>query len=271
MRSPLVGFVALLTGCVLAFGGEASIADELELAGVQTLRLDLPSTPIVVHTCDHAAAPEACPNTLAYEGRWLSTGGTRADADANAQVPVLELERTGSFAVLRAVIPLSVSGAVGLELDGLRVPDDLDLEVHTRIGDVTIYGAGGWVDVQIDAGNVTIFGARAGLEVDTGFGEIEVESPGSVELRTGEGRVELRQTGAAQAALVVTGEGDIRMEIADDADVDLHISTRGTIRVDTPQISTLTTDQFERRLGTGGIRVELRSGRGRVDLVTATP
>lgn len=253
-----------MLGCVLGFRGAAHFSEEHEIDGIRTVRLELPSTPIRMHGC------ASCPAVLRYDGRWLSTGGTQRDADANARVPHLALERGDGLAVLRAVIPLSVSGEVELELADLALPGDLDLEVRTRVGDVAIDGVLGYVVVEIETGQVTIDGAT-GLEVVTQFGAIEVASPGPVELRTGEGEVRLRQTGEPEDAVIVTGLGDIAVELADDADLDLQITTRGSIHVDTPRIRTTTSDRFERRTGDGSVVVRLQSARGRVEVMLVEP
>jgi hypothetical protein len=262
------GFVLVLAlaGCVIGFRGEGTFFGEHALDGVDTLRIELPSTPIVVNACD-ATMPAVCPELLSYEGRWMSTGGTRSDAEAATTRPSLRLDRDGAFAALRAVIPLSVRGLVDLQMEEIVLPDDRDLDVRTGLGDVTITGSRASVVVDVEIGDVTVRGADAGLGVRTGLGDIDVESSGHVDLRTEEGRVEVVQTGAPRDVVIRSGDGGIVVELADDADVDLRIRTPDTIEVRTSRLTTITSGQYDRRLGTGMVLVDLRTDHGRVEVV----
>jgi hypothetical protein len=56
------------------------------------------------------------------------------------------------------------------------------------------------------------------------------------------------------------------VELADDADIDLRISAPGTIEVRTPRLTTITSDRYERRLGTGAVVVDLHTDHGSVEV-----
>ena len=268
-RRTRLGVLALaLTGCVLGFRGEGTFAGEHDLAGIETVRIDLPDTPVVVTACD-PTGEAACPERLRYDGRWMSTGGTRSDAEDATTKPELRFDRDGAFGALRAIVPLSVRGLVDLQMDELVLPDDRDLEVHGGLGDVTVVGTRASVIVDVETGHVTVRGADGGLGVRTDLGNIDVRSPGHVDLRTEEGDVTVVQTGGPRDLVVHSGEGEIVVELADDANVDLRIRTPDTIRVQTSRMTTVTSGRYERRLGTGAILVELHTGSGRVEVLSA--
>jgi hypothetical protein len=258
----------LLAGCVLGFRGEGTFFGEHDLDGIDTVSIDLPSTPLTVSACDHTAVA-ACPAQLSYDGRWMSTGGTRSDAEENTTRPQLRLDREGAFAALRAIVPLSVRGLVDLQMGEIVLPDDRDLEIRTTLGDVSVTGTIASVIIDVDIGHVRVRGADAGLGVQTGLGDIDARSPGHVDLRTEEGDVTLVQTGDPRDVVIDTGEGHVLVELADDANVDLRIRTEGTIRVNTARMTTITSGRYERRLGTGAVLVDLRSGHGRIEVVRA--
>jgi hypothetical protein len=264
-RRGLLIVALAVASCVLGFRGEGTFFGEHELDGIDTLRIELPSTPIVVSTCDHAM-PATCPDVVSYEGRWMSIGGTRSDAEESTTRPRLQLDRDGAFAALRAVVPLSVRGLVDLQMDEIVLPDDRDLDVRTRLGDITITGSRASVLVDVEVGDVTVRGANAGLGVRTGLGEIDVESPGHLDLRTDDGHVRVVQTGDARDVLVRSGDGNVVVELADDADIDLRIRTPGTIEVRTQRLTTITSGHYDRRLGTGAVLVDLSTDHGRVEI-----
>ena len=262
--------VAATVGCALGFRGEAPFTGEHALDTTDELRIELPNTPLTVLACA-ADDVEACPPVLSYDGSWLSVAGTRADARDQAATPVLLFERADGYATLRADVPLSVVGIVDLEMGELRLPDDRHLDLRTGVGDVSVRGTEASVIVDSEIGDVEIRGADAGLAVRTGQGNLDVETPGHADLGTGSGHVEVVQTGPPRDLLVSTGQGDITVTLASDADIDLQINTRGRISVRTPSITTVTSGQFARRNGNGSIRIELSSPRGDVEVRGVDP
>ncbi len=259
----ILGAGLLLVGCVVGFRGEAVFEGDHDLSTVDAVRLALPSTPVLVAAC-RADMPSLCPQRLSYGGRWRSVGGTEDDAAAHARAPLLVFEQVGDFAELRAEIPLEVRGLVDLQMDEIVLPDDRDLEIRTGTGDVEVFGMRGAVVVDVDVGEVEVSGAEEGVAVRVDLGSIRVVTGGHVDLRTGSGDVEVIHTAGARDTFVRSGAGDVHLELGDDLDVDLHIRAPGTIRVRTPAITTITTGHFDRRTGTGMVRIELVTEAGDV-------
>lgn len=259
-----------LTACVIGVRGEAAFEAEHDLAGVDELRIDLPSTPITIVACD-ATVADLCPPTLRYDGVWMSTGGTAEDARRNAARPSLELRSADGFAQLRAHVPLSVVGLVELEMGEIRLPDDRDLHVLTTLGDVYVQGVRAAVSVEVDVGDVTIRGGDGGVGVRAGVGLVDVHTAGHADLRVEDGSVRVVQTAGAQDLFVATSAGSIDVTLASDRDLDLHVRAPGTIRVQTETINAITEGSFARRTGTAAHVVDLRTATGNVTVRLASP
>lgn len=256
----------LLVGCALGYRGEAPFTGEHALEGTESLRIELPDTPLTVVACA-ADDPETCPESLRYDGVWLSVAGSRQDARDAAATPTLVFERDGGFATLRAEVPLAVDGTLDLELGTLVLPDDRHLDLRTGLGDVDVRGTEASVLVDVGVGDVVIRGADGGLSVRTGLGDLDIVTPGHAELQTSEGDVTLTQSGAARDLRIATGLGNIEVTLASDSDIDLDIETRGRITVRTPSITVVGSGRFARRNGDASVRIELRSPRGDIDVV----
>jgi hypothetical protein len=261
-----VGLGAVLLGaCVLGWRGEAAIEGVHDLAGITTVRIDLPSTPLSVVACDLDALT-ACPEQLRYRGRFLSTGGSANDAEDHAQQAALIFERNDGLGSLTAELPLAVRGLVELELDAIELPSDRDLELVTDRGDIDVFGVRGAITVEVrDVGDVHIDGGDAGVAARVDDGLVEVRSAGDVELVAGEGAVRMVQTGAARRVHIEAGHGMVTLELASSSDVDLDVHADGEIRVSTDGIVALTHDRLRRRVGTGAVEVSIRAG-GRVEI-----
>jgi hypothetical protein len=254
--------VALLAAaCVLGVRGEASFEGTHDLAGVDTLRIDLPSTPIDVFACD-ARVPATCPASLSYSGRWRATAGTKSDARARAREPALVFETVDGFAELRADVPLASRGAVDLELDTLELPDNRDLDIRTGVGDVVVVGSRVAVSVDIEVGRVEVVGADEGVGVSVEHGDVRVASGGAVDVDAGRGRVEVIQTGGPRTLRVEVDEGDVAITLASDADLDLELRAPGELRVSTRNVTAITTGHYARRTGNASIEVVVVTRRG---------
>jgi hypothetical protein len=253
----------LLCACVIGVRGEAAFEAEHDLAGLDELLIDLPSTPLTVIACD-AEAPDLCPPTLRYDGVWMSTGGTNDDARRNASRPILELRRDDAFARLAAVVPLEVAGLVELEMGDIRLPGDRDVALITTLGDVEVEGVHASIAVEVDIGDVTIRGGDEGVGVNLGVGSIDVETPGHADLRVDTGDVRVVQTAGGQDLFVSVGSGSIDVELGSDADLELEIRAPGTIRVQTDTVNAITTGSLSRRTGAAQHRIELHTTSGDV-------
>jgi len=261
--------IVSFSACVLGFRGEAPIDASHDLDGIVAVLVDLPSTPIEIVACD-PAAPAVCPATLSYHGRVLATGGTDDEARDHARALTLVFERTDGLASLRADVPLAVRGLVELEIDRMALPGDRDVDVRTDLGDVTIVGVRAAVAVDVGIGDVAIEDGDGGVAVRLDDGALDVRTPGDADLVVDDGEVVLVQTGDARQVHVRTGEGDVRIELADDADLDLDLRADGTIRVTTDTVVAIADGELVRRVGDATTRVEVRAG-GDLEIVRRAP
>ena len=256
-----------LGACVIGYRGKAAISGEHDLVGIEEVRIELPDTPVDLVACTPVEDdPDICPETLSYRAVWSSVAGTSKDAEDNAAKPTIQVAREDGFALITAVVPISVAGLVDLEMETIELPGDRDLQIVGGVGDVAIDGPAATVTVSIDVGDVDVIGGDEGLAVNTEQGSIEVLTAGHADLRTGRGTVVVEQTVGSRDLLVHTGDGNIDVTLAGDADVDLVVRSTGSIRVDTPQITTITERSFERQVGTGTVTIELVTRRGSVEV-----
>jgi hypothetical protein len=254
--------------CVVGARARAPFSATHDLSDVAELRIDLPSTPITVTACN-ADVPEVCPQTLVYTGSWVSTGGTRSDARAHAERPSVVFERAAGFGELRAMVPTSVAGLVELELEEVIVPSDRDLDLRTTLGDVVVFGTVAAVSVDIDIGDVEIRGGDGGVGIRLNRGQVAVTTAGHVDVRSGRGSIEVVQTAGARDVYVDVDAGDVRLEVGDDANLDLTVEAGDDILVRTPSIRAVTSGNFSRRTGTASVRIEIHTGAGDVEIVAA--
>jgi hypothetical protein len=252
-----------IPACVIGVRGEAAFEAEHELAGIDELQVDLPSTPLSIVACD-ADVVDLCPTVLRYDGVWMSTGGTGEDARRNAARPALELHRDDAFARLTAHVPIEIAGLVELEMGEIRLPDDRHLDLRTSLGDVEVLGARASVAVDVEVGDVTIRGGDGGVGVRVGLGFVDVETSGHADLRLDTGDVRMVQTTGARDLHIFTGSGSIDVELASDADLELEIHAPGTIRVQTGAVNTITSGGFSRRTGNALHAIDLRTESGNV-------
>ena len=258
----------VLAGCVIGVRGEAVFVAEHAIAEIDEVMIDLPSTPLTVLGCNPSVR-DTCPASLRYDGAWMSTAGTKADATSNATMPFLELVRDEGFARLRAEVPLSVAGLVELEMGDVHLPGDRDVHVITTLGDVEVAGVTASVTVEVETGEVTIRGGDGGVGVALGQGRVDAQTPGHADIRVETGSVALTQTGGAQDVFITTGSGNITVELTDDMDLDVDLAAPGTIRVQTDAINTVTRGSFQRRTGTAAFTLTLRTADGDINVTLA--
>lgn len=251
--------VVLLAGCSLGARADGVFEAAPDLAGVDALSIDLPSTPISVRGCDRAVE-ESCPAALVVQGRWHATGGTPREARRNAARPSVDFETFEGLMTMRASVPLDVEGLVDLELDTVGMPSDVDLEVRTSLGDVEVRAMTASLLVDVDIGDVDVDGEMRSTGIRVGEGQVSVAGPGAIDVRVDRGGVRVEHTAGAAETTIVASEGDVELVLGDDADVDVRIESPGRIRVQTDAFSAATTGLYRVRSGTGSTRIEILAG-----------
>ncbi|GEM_PF-3059541 len=258
--------LAASPACILGYRGSVEFSGSESLAGIDALRLALPSTPMEV--VGAGTSPE-----LSYQGVWHSLGGTSKVAETYTTRPRLQLQSDGTFAQLSAVIPLEVQSLVDLEMELIQVPAALDLEIDTGLGDIDVRGVSGAVLVNIRRGDVMIDGGDLGVAVSTDEGTIDITTAGHTDVISGIGSIDIVQRGTFERDVFVEATGgNVHVELVADANLDLWVLAGGRIRVQTETVSTVTDGHYSRVVGQGTHRVWIETGLGNVDIVrAATP
>jgi hypothetical protein len=233
---------------VFGYRGEVEITATYPLTDIQAVSIDLGPSPLTI------VGDNLSPG-LELSGAWQSIGGNAAGARDQAASPTLEWSVDGSFAELRAVVPLKAAGQVDFELDELRLPPDLDIELRSALGDVDVSAVDGNISADIDVGNVHIDGGAGGIAVRTGAGNLEIVSPGNIDASTDRGGAKIWQDGAGGNDVVVSVvRGDIEIRLRSDANLDLRL--RGhELRVQTGTVSTVSSGEFSRQVGAGSVKI----------------
>jgi hypothetical protein len=265
LRTLAAALCALSLGaCVFGYRGEVVVTATYPVTDLKAVRFDLGASPLTI--VGDALAPG-----IELSGAWHSIGGNAAGARELAAKPTLQWTVEGSFGELLAVVPLKAEGQVDFELDELRLPPDLDIELRTTLGDVDVIAVEGNISVDVDVGHVRIEGGAGGIAVRTGEGNLEIVSTGNIDAATGLGGAKIWQDGAGGNDLVVeVVRGDIEIRLRSDANLDLQL--RGAeIRVQTGSVSTITRGVFSRLVGAGSVKVwaEAHGGDIHVSLVEA--
>lgn len=255
--------LALAAGCVFGYRSEAAIEAVYPATDVITLRVDLPRTPLPIIGDPMATGIE-------LRGEWRAAGGSAAVAKENARIPRLSYSVKDGLARLGAVVPLAVDDQVDLEVEEIRLPPGLDLELKTELGDVEVVDVVGNIGVDIGVGDVDIEGGAGGVAVRSREGRVRVESAGNVDVEAGRGTVEIWQAGAGGNDVVIRANADVRVWLRSDADLDLDLRGR-EIRVKTRTISTITSGSYRRAVGGGHVKVWVDAGPGAVEVLLRTP
>ncbi|GAA1163750.1 DUF4097 family beta strand repeat-containing protein [Ornithinimicrobium humiphilum] len=160
-------------------------------------------------------------------------------------VPALE-DPAGSRGFSFSLGPLHFSaGDDGVTVDVVvHVPEGADVEARTKSGDITVAGPSGAtrlstgsgdlraedcgeVRLSTGSGDVSLGACPAG-SVTTGSGDVRIDhcsGPGTLQVRTGSGDVEVRS--AAEETIAATGSGDIELDLR---------SGRATLRTGTGDV-----------------------------------
>lgn len=260
-----LGLLAGLSACIVGQRGFVEFSAEYPLFEVQAVRFDLPDTPMTVRG-------DPLADQVELAGYWFSVGGTVAVAEANAAEPSLAWARESGFAELSALVPADLRELVDLEVGEITVPEGLDVELVTGLGNIEVAHVIGNVSVDIETGNIEIFGGDEGVAARTHFGDIEVRSPGAIDAYTAQGEVSIAQTGIGGNAIFAEAiGGSIRVELLADTNLALDIHAGGDIRVQTSTISTISRGTFHREVGNATVAVELYAPTGSVTVVLVDP
>ncbi len=245
----LVGLLACVAGCIVGQRGVVEFSAEYPLSEIQALRVDLPDTPLSVRG-------DPLGETLNLDGYWFSVGGSATVAQEHAEVPELVYDRDGAFAQLSALVPVELRQLIDLEVGEITVPEALDIELLTGLGNVEVTHVIGNVSVDVEAGHITVAGGDEGVAARTRYGDVEIRSPGAVEATTSAGYVRVTQTGVGGNSIFAeSNDGDVRIEILSDANLNLDLYATGDIRVQTSTVSTVSSGEFHREVGNGSVDI----------------
>jgi DUF4097 and DUF4098 domain-containing protein YvlB len=100
----------------------------------------------------------------------------------------------------------------GVRVD-VKVPRELDIDVHTGDGNVAVQPLAGRVRIDTGDGNVSADGVRGTVHMHSGDGHIDgTNLDGSLDVDTGDGRINVR--GRFDTLNLKTGDGSIEAEAA---------------------------------------------------------
>ncbi len=173
----------------------------------------------------------------------------------------------------------------------LRVPREIDLDVHTGDGSITSQALSGRIHLDSGDGNIEASGFKGDIKLHTGDGHIEgTQFEGTLFADTGDGRINVRgrfdaldiHTGDGNIEAAVengsqisgswslkTGDGNIVLRVPETfhADLDAHTGD-GHISLDFPVTvsGSLSNSSIRGKLAGGGPSLMLRTGDGSIRL-----
>lgn len=173
----------------------------------------------------------------------------------------------------------------------VRVPRDLDLDVHTGDGNVDAQPVSGRLHIDTGDGNITANGLKGDLSMHSGDGHIQASGlDGKLHADTGDGHMDVRgrfdflelNTGdgnvvaeagqgshIADSWSIKTGDGHVDLRLPSDfsADLDAHTGD-GSITVDFPVTvsGSIGHSSVHGKLNSGGGELRITSGDGSIHL-----
>ena len=148
-----------------------------------------------------------------------------------------------------------------------------DVQASTGNGAVHIDGTEGTVKASTGNGDVDVRNARSAVKVSTGNGRVNVStSDGPVEVHTGNGSIDVQmsQLKARDDMSFSTGNGSVRVKLPAGYNGELDASTgSGSIDSDfeLKVQGRLDPRRVRATIGTGGPRLKLSSGSGRLEIL----
>ena len=155
----------------------------------------------------------------------------------------------------------------------VRVPKDLNLDVHTGDGNVNSQAISGDIRINTGDGHITGTNFDGTLDASTGDGNLQISGRfDSLTLKTGDGNIEAQAGGGSNVAnnwTVRSGDGHITMRLPADlnANVDAHTGD-GSITLDIPitVAGSLSHSSVHGKLNAGGGTLSISSGDGSIHL-----
>jgi hypothetical protein len=172
----------------------------------------------------------------------------------------------------------------------ISLPRNVRLRANTGNGEVSVEKAGADVDVNSGNGAVRIGQTEGRVTANTGNGDLEIESAkGPVEASSGNGRIHVSTASGPVTAHTGNGDIDVRIQsVSGDSDLEFHTGS-GSIRVTLPNdfngdidastgngslrsdfdiklIGRLDPQHIRGTIGSGGRRIRLQTGNGRLEL-----
>jgi hypothetical protein len=179
-------------------------------------------------------------------------------------------------------------GHKGLKVD-LAVPRDLDAEIHTGDGNISVRDAGGNLRFETGDGNVTAATLRGNIDIKTGDGNITGQGfDGSIDAQTGDGNmtvqgrfdtvhvksgdgnVEVEAANGSKIATrweVLSGDGRISLRLPESLQADLDARTGDgeiTLGIPVQVVGSISRSSVHGKLNGGGGEISVRSGDGSI-------
>jgi len=191
-----------------------NISSVLEESKTLKVDSDKPLTLKVIDEAGGVTVTGADVETVQVKVVKTAYDSTQARADEEVKGIQYSIEQIGGTITLRYEIPKSMnfSNNVNTVDFVVTVPNDVTVDVHSNMGEVSVADTKGSVDIKNDFGDVTLENIEGALTVQTNSGEVNAES-----ITAGGESLDLR-----------SDFGDVVLKKADGKDISLD-SNSGTI------------------------------------------
>jgi hypothetical protein len=240
LTSTLMSICIAVTGCVIIQKGNPIPLAKYE----RTVQL---SEPMTMNSLFSAKS---------YDGRITVTGedttdcsvtativaraGSEAKAKQIAEKTNLSLERTSNRLTVNVEkpLPLWINQCVDVNFD-VKLPINSNLELNTTDGDITVENINGIVDVKTGDGKIELLQAGPKIKARSFDGTVRVrENTGDVDIKTFDGKINVTYSEDASGICnisLITNDGTIDLNTPADFSANAEISTNdGSIQSDLP-------------------------------------
>ncbi|NVB42004.1 hypothetical protein G6O69_29530 [Pseudenhygromyxa sp. WMMC2535] len=246
----------LSSACVFGYRGEQGFSDEASLSGVDTVRIEVPPTQL-------SLVGDPGRTFIDWRGSFSTLGGTPKDALAQAGGAQMVWETWERIARLSVDIPAELREITVLDELRIESASYLDHEI-VGTGDVFVTSVDAFLSVTLEGGNVEVLGGAEQIVIDTGRGDVTLSTAAPVDVRSGEGRVDIESE--ANSDIIVETAGEVSIALSSSSSLDIEIADAGAILIDLDDVAHMGSGSFRRVTGTGAATVQVRAGGGRVDL-----